>query len=350
MGNKSFALCAIILASALSVLGQGTIDQHGVSHPTEEELAASKRLAELLRHPTFIMLHLLSSPRDVPRDKPTDTPAPYKVKDWVGFQLFITQNSSEKIMIWNSVDPYYEYRPELIRDGDIVSYTREAEERVKEAERKPPSGSGAPITMKPGREYDLNFGNLEDWYEPLGPGRYQLTVRKRFVWDGDWVQSNPVIFEVQPRSPAPIPDTVTIKLVPSAFQEQPEQKLYRLGSEVEVTVRVVNNSDQQIKIEVIDLYYGNRLQLFKDGILIPYREEAAKLIDSKDGSPRLVHVSSNLFLDPHTASGLQNLNLKDWYGPLAPGLYRLIDRRRFEIDGPWTVESAPLLFEVLPTK
>jgi hypothetical protein len=140
---------------------------------------------------------------------------------------------------------------------------------------------------------------------------------------------------------------VTIKLLPSNFQNKPEEKLYRLGSEAYVTVIVENNSDQRIKVEVIDLYYGNRLQLFKDGVLVPYREETAKLIQSKDESPRLVDVSSNLFLDPHTSSGLQNLNLKDWYGPLAPGLYRLINRRRFEIDGPWTADSAELWFEVV---
>ena len=64
-----------------------------------------------------------------------------------------------------------------------------------------------------------------------------------------------------------------------------------------MTVLVVNNSDKRVKVEVIDLYYGNRLQLFKDGLLVPYKEETAKLIQSKDESPRLVDVTSNLILD-----------------------------------------------------
>ena len=72
-----------------------------------------------------------------------------------------------------------------------------------------------------------------------------------------------------------------------APQEKPEEKLYRLGREVPVTVLVVNNSDQRIRVEVIDLYYGNRFQLFKDGVLVPYREETAKLVQSKDDSPRV---------------------------------------------------------------
>ena len=116
---------------------------------------------------------------------------------------------------------------------------------------------------------------------------------------------------------------------------------------MQVTVFVVNDSNRRIKVDVIDSYYGNRLQLFKDGTLVPYREETAKLIHSKVKNPRLVELASDLFLDPNAISGLQGLNLKDWYGPLQPGSYRLIDRRRFEIDWPWTADSAELSFEVI---
>jgi hypothetical protein len=347
MSKKCFDLCAAILGLALSVYAQGTIDEHGVYHPSEEEIAAHKRLNELLGKPTFITLRLVSIPHSFSHEKPSHTPPPYTVGDWISFQVFITQSLSENIVIWNHVWPYYEFRPELYKDGDILPYSKEAQERVDRADQQPPSGSGGPSRLDPGRELEWATVKMEDWYEPLGPGHYQLTVRKRFAGDGDWVQSNPVTFDVQLRKPATIPNTVIIKLVPSAFQEQPEQKLYRIGSDAEITVRVVNNSDQRIKIEVIDLYYGNRLQLFKDGVLVPYRDETAKLIHSKHESPRLVDLSYDLFLDPHTTSGLQNLNLKDWYGPLAPGLYRLVDRRRFEIEGPWTADSAELVFEVV---
>jgi len=349
MSKRFFSLCVIILGLVLSVCAQGTVDEHGVYRPTEEEVAANRRMDELLRKPTFITLRLVSIPHNFSREKPSDTPPPYTVGDWVDFHLLITHSFSESIVVWNHPSPDYECRPELYKDGDILPYSKEAQERVDRADRATPSGSGRPSRLDPGREYESATVNLEDWYEPLGPGHYQLTVRKRFVWDGDWVQSSSVTFDVQARKPAmQIPSSVTVRLVPSDFQEKPEQKLYRLSSEAYVTVLVVNNSDQRMKVEVIDLYYGNRPQLFKDGVLVPHREETARLIQSKDESPRLVDVTSNLFLDPHTASGLQNLNLKDWYGPLTPGVYRLIDRRRFEINGPWTADSAELVFEVVP--
>ncbi len=267
------------------------------------------------------------------------------------FQLFITQNSAETFVIGNYGGPYYQYRPELSRDGDLVSYTKSAQEKVDQAEREivPRSGSVASITLAPGRESRGFLVNLEGWYEsPLRPGHYQLIVRKRFAWNGDWVESNPVTFDVIPRRKAmPIPDGLKVRLVPSDSKSQREGQMYRLGSEGDVDVLLVNESDQPVRVSVIDPYYGHRLQLFKDGKLIPYREEAAKLIESKDATPRLVDVVSDFFIDPKITRP-EGLRLKDWYGPLTPGLYRLIDGRRFEIEGPWTKDSAELVFEIVP--
>jgi hypothetical protein len=265
------------------------------------------------------------------------------------FELFITQNSSENLVIWRHGWPYYEYRPELIRDGEIVAYTKEAQEYLDRAEKEPPSGSSFPGTLIPGREYQSSYVKLEDWYaSPLSPGRYQLIVRKRFALNGDWAESNPVTFEVVPRrAAAPIPNGLKLRLVPEGTQPPPEGQQYRLGSEVDVAVLLVNDSDQRVRISVIDRYYGHRLQLFKDGKLIPYNEETAKLIESKEANPRMIEVVPDFFLDPKTSSQLDGLSLKKWYGPLAPGHYRLTDRRRFEIDGPWTADSADLWFEVV---
>jgi hypothetical protein len=337
-----------ILGFALSVCAQDTVDRIGVYHPTDDDVAANKQLNDLLRKPTFITLRLVATPQNFSQEKASDTRPPYIVGEWITFKLFISQSVSESIVIWNHLWPFYEYRPELYKDGEIMPYSKEAQGKVDGADRQVASGSGGPTRLDAGNEIEWTSVKLENWYEPLGPGHYQLTVRKRFTGDGEWAQSNSVTFDVEARKPATIiPNSVTIKLVPSDFQNEPEKKLYRLGSGAYVTVIVENNSAQRIKVEVIDLYYGNRPQLFKDGMLVPYREETARLIQSKDESSSRVEVSSNLFLDPHTSSGLQNLALKDWYGPLTPGAYRLINRRRLEIDGPWTADSVELLFEVV---
>jgi hypothetical protein len=345
---KYFGICVTVLSIALSVHAQGTVDKDGVYHPTEQEIANNKRIAELFRHPTFITLRLASMPRDVPREEPSTTPSPYTNDQWLHFQIFITQNSAETFVIGNYGGPYYQYRPELSRDGDIVPYTKDVQEKVLRAEREPYSGSVASTTLVPGRESRSHSVNFEDWYEsPLSPGRYQLVVRKRFVPNGDWAESNPVTFDVVPRRlPASIPEGLKVRLVPEGPKSQPEGKPYRLGGEVNVDVLLVNDSDQGVRMSVIDSYYGHRLQLFKDGKLVPYRDDVAKLIEAKESTPRLVEVVSEFLIDPKITR-LEGLRLKDWYGPLAPGSYRLMDRRRFEIGGPWTADSAELWFEVV---
>jgi|GEM_PF-1409272 len=348
MFRQTSCVIIFLLMIGVSSFAQGTIDKYGNYHPTEEEIAKNKRVGELVQHPTFISLRLASQGRDVPREGPSTTPSPYTVDQRVHFELFLTQNSAEDIVLQSSGWPYREYRPELIRDGDLVPYTKDAQQQVDKSEKEHFSGSMGVSTLSPAREYLCNYVHIEDWYEsPLKPGHYQLIVRKRFAQNGDWVESNPVTFDVIPRRPAaPIPAGLKVRLIPSDLKSQAEGQPYRLESEVDVDVLLINDSDQAVRVSVIDPYYGNRLQLFKDGKLVPYREETAKLIQSKDETPRLVDVVSGFFIDPKTTRP-EGLRLKDWYGPLAPGSYQLIDRRRFEIDGPWTADSAELLFEVV---
>ena len=115
-----------------------------------------------------------------------------------------------------------------------------------------------------------------------------------------------------------------------------------------MTVFVVNNSDRRVRMNVVDLYYGDRLQLFKDNVLVPYRDETTKLIRAKDETTQGIDTATaDFFLEPNTTSGLRELRLSDWYGPLTPGVYRLINRCRFEVDGPWTRDSVPLIFEIV---
>jgi hypothetical protein len=349
MLGKCLGVFVTVLCLIFPAYAQDTRDKNGVYQPTEEEIARNKRITELFRYPTFITLRLASLRRDFSNEEPSSTPSPYTVDQWMHFQVFITQNSGETLVIGNSGGPYYEYRPELSRDGDIVPYTKEAQEKVAIAERErvPRYGSSWSTTLVPGRESRSHLVNLEDWYEStLRPGHYQLVVRKRFVSDGDWVESNPVTFDVIPRKPAAlIPDGVRVRLVPQTAKPQVTGQPYRMGSDDYFAVDVVNDSGQPVKITVIDVFYGNRLQLFKDGTLVPYIPEAAKLIQSKDSDPRLVELG-DLVIPPKTTSQSQGLTLKNWYGGLAPGLYRITNRRRFEIDGPWTADSAPVFFQV----
>ncbi len=247
MSKNILRLCIAILVSAISVQTQSQIDQPAAQLTTEERVAKNKRLGELLRHPTFITLRLVANPRDFSHGNSSDASTAYTVDDWISFQLFVTQSLSENISITNFLWPFHEYRPELYKDGDLLPFSKEAQKNIEIAERTPPSGSMIEVNLVPNREHQWARVTLDDWYERLGAGHYQLSVRKRFAWDGDWVESNPVIFDVVPRKVAsPIPTGVSVEMVPDGYQDKPKQKSYRLSGEGYISVVVVNDSDLEL--------------------------------------------------------------------------------------------------------
>ena len=127
-------------------------------------------------------------------------------------------------------------------------------------------------------------------------------------------------------------------------------KLLQLHSDEYFNITVVNNSDKAVRWNVFNYNYRNQLQLFKEDNLIPYRKEMAELLRAKDEKPDRVETGPDLFMEPNTTCCSMGTRLSDWFGPLAPGKYRLTVRHRFEINGPWTAESAPMVFEILPFK
>ena len=184
MTKRFLSFCGVIIFSTLSVLAQDT----------NQDLTATTRLIELLRRPSHITLRLSMPPNDQEKQ--------YYEKAFISFEVFMTQNSSESLTIWEEANPYYQCRPELTRNGEIVPYTKEGQKGAQIADTQPYNGSARLFVMKPGQEYTLPPINLDDWYQPLEPGRYQLIVRRRFVWDGDWVESNPILFDVLPEKTA----------------------------------------------------------------------------------------------------------------------------------------------------
>ena len=346
MRGRIFALCVVILTWSIPVRTQSKNDTAALPYPNDEKAVASKRAADLLKHPTFITVRLVSSPRDFSPNSSTDALA-HRVGDTLSFRVSVSHSLSETLSWEGGLSHYFEFSPELYKDGDLIDFSEAAKVRVETAKGDPFGFRSIPRTLRPNQPYEWMGLNLSDWYKPLGLGHYQLTLRQRFVWDGDWVESNPIIFEVVSRKPADaIPEGISVEMVPDAFQKQPRQKVYRLKAEDYIAVVVVNDSDSDLSVPVIDLYYGNRPQLFKDGVTLTYLDEIVKLLKSKEKDSRRVELGQNLSVPAHSTAGLQVLDLRKWFGELAPGQYKLTNRRRFEIDGAWTANSAELLFEI----
>jgi hypothetical protein len=149
--------------------------------------------------------------------------------------------------------------------------------------------------------------------------------------------------EVTPQNLA----VIEMDIPTSELLSKPGERPYRVGVKVYVKVKVRNDSDQPIKVKSFDSYYQNRPQLFKSGKLIPYRTKIAEFIRSIDDDPQFVSLRRSVLLMSYASADLRDLELNDWYGPLEPGSYRLINRYRFSIHGPWTEDSAPLVFQVV---
>ncbi len=115
----------------------------------------------------------------------------FKVGEPVKLKVEITNLSSKRVNVPKGSD--YS-RPTLFRDGQLVPYRKEITDREKRNYR---SVTGM-LLPKP-NEMQTEILNLNEYYEPLGPGKYQLSLQRSFFKVGDTevnVPSNGVMFEV----------------------------------------------------------------------------------------------------------------------------------------------------------
>ena len=186
----------MIISFALPVFAQGTIDKHGRYIPTQEEIEADKRMAESLRTPAFIRLRLVFLNPNT--DETSDLAPPYKSTDRIAIRVILSHYFNGPITIVESLNQYRDVQLELLRDGDIVPYKKEAQGRVDRTLSEPPNDTSASVQFLSQKEYAVKRIDLSDWYQTLLPGHYQLTVKRRFVWGGEWLHSNSITFDISP--------------------------------------------------------------------------------------------------------------------------------------------------------
>jgi hypothetical protein len=124
-------------------------------------------------------------------------PPSYEATDRIAIQVILSHYFNGPITIIESLNQYRDLQLELLRDGDVVLYKKEAQEQLDRALSEPFNDSSAPIQFLPEKNYAQRI-NLSDWYQTLLPGHYQLTVKRRFVWGGEWVHSDSITFDISP--------------------------------------------------------------------------------------------------------------------------------------------------------
>lgn len=151
---------------------------------------------ERLKKAEFAALELVSRPLELNED-PARLKQPYHEGDRIHFRLRITNRSIETIS-FAQVDIYQEQRPDLLRNGDTVPYRSNIAELLIEKDKQIIGRRVRSATLQPGETLE-EYIALDDWYECLAPGRYQLTVRRRFIYGGDWIEAPAITFEVDPK-------------------------------------------------------------------------------------------------------------------------------------------------------
>lgn len=142
--------------------------------------------------------------------------------------------------------------------------------------------------------------------------------------------------------------SIRLDIPPEERVNQPDEKPYRVSNGFYLKVTIKNDSDQTIKVRVVDRFYQHRPELVRDGKLVPYRGGLSDMLKKQEADPGFVSLRNVFSVAPYSSEELTEIDLHDWYGDLEPGMYRLIDRYRLDVRGPWTPDSVPLSFEVVP--
>jgi hypothetical protein len=126
---------------------------------------------------------------------PTDR---YKAGEPVRVQVEMTSllPESTEIIIGNH---FYQNRLRLLKDGQPVPYRGEIPKKLKKVDQGPAYfGSMRSYELKPSQAIRVGLVSLDDWYDALEPGHYELTLQHRFMGKEQPAESNTVTFEILP--------------------------------------------------------------------------------------------------------------------------------------------------------
>ena len=127
---------------------------------------------------------------------------PFTAESNIKFAIVATNTSLVPLRV-RSWDLYDQNRPRLLRDNQEVSYRNGLSDLLKKKESDGDIISLNVITLEPNHEKTLEYLDLNNWYEPLEPGHYQLSTQRRFIQGGKWVDSASITFEVTAKDSQP---------------------------------------------------------------------------------------------------------------------------------------------------
>ncbi len=134
----------------------------------------------------------------------------YRVGDRVPVSITMTNTSDQPVEICDS-DTLYQDVPKLLRNGQVVPY-QIGQNQILNTTRRDGTcfklDVPDPVILKPKESRVVDWFVLAEgsepmgdltWYEPLAPGKYELSIERRLgCCDGPTIPSNHIKFEVSP--------------------------------------------------------------------------------------------------------------------------------------------------------
>lgn len=203
---KTLALSfgAILFLTSLCVVGQDEKEQSPEKPPpvyNQLPEPVRKRYAKLFK-PDFAKLNLAGTSSEGSDNHSKRIVEHFDSGSKISFRLIITNASEEEIVVYSQLDPLILNRPQLSRERELVSYRENVKELLQAKDRALHDGRSNVYALESKQSISETI-SLDDWYEPLQPGHYELSVWHRFIWGGEWLESPSVTFEVVQRVETP---------------------------------------------------------------------------------------------------------------------------------------------------
>jgi hypothetical protein len=170
---------------------------------TQQSTPSSGRAGQINNSPIKITIATGGGPYRPAKDT-------YRVGERIPVVITMTNTGTEPVYVCES-GTLYQDRPQLLKDDKPVNYQSVTQSMMQEAERdKTCEDVNLPqqVLLRPNESTVVDWfvlaegaASVDDdaWYEPLGPGKYKLSDRRRLsCCDGPFVDSNTISFVVVP--------------------------------------------------------------------------------------------------------------------------------------------------------
>ncbi|HEY3041896.1 MAG TPA: hypothetical protein VGJ66_24425 [Pyrinomonadaceae bacterium] len=133
---------------------------------------------------------------------PLERKLSFKAGELVHIGIVFTNTAVEPLKVCAFSNPYYQNRPELLRDGQQLGYSKRTAELIRQSDLGTCQVTRVPdvVELKPYIPLRVPSIELQEWYEPLPVGHYELTLKRTFACcaDGLLNSSNEISFDVSP--------------------------------------------------------------------------------------------------------------------------------------------------------